>query len=609
MGVQDYALRITDNSGNLGYWAIGGDRVGAMYGGINIAEIVAAGSLADMKNEDQSPFIAKRGLKFNIPLDDRQPSFDDTGTAARENVKHMWDWAFWEEYLDQLARQRYNVLSLWNRHPFPTLVRLDDYPDVALDDVYDKSGNLIKEMDHSEKIDFWRKIMDYAYDRGIEIYWFVWNIELLPIVPRDLNDEGEFDIGAYGISRHPDNQITIDYIRQSTKALFRTYPRLAGLGITSGEKMHWAINGKEVRMEQAEKEDWLWDSYGKGVMDFKQEHPERKVHFIHRYWLTDYDAMESHFSRLPDGYDLSYKYVKARLYSTTKPPWLWDDFLENLPAVESKSTWWNLRNDDIYILRWGDPDYVRQFILNFPTGRLTAGYYMGSDRHCWGRESFSKNPQFPRQLENEKHWYKFLLWGRLGYDPDTPTDLLKGLIKNRFPNVDANALYNAWQSASRVIPLVNQFHWLSWDYMWWVEACISSGFGNTVDGFHTVNDFIDNKTMEGSGLTTIPDFVNGDNSGISPLQVADNLEQYAKTALATLTGMTDGGNQELRETLGDIRAQAHLGAYYAHKIRGAVELQRFREFNGRKHKAAAVKHLENALIEWRRYANVLDTQY
>jgi len=27
---------------------------------------------------------------------------------------------------------------------------------------------------------------------------------------------------------------------------------------------------------------------------------------------------------------------------------------------------------------------------------------MGSDRYFWGRESMSKNPQTPRQLENEK---------------------------------------------------------------------------------------------------------------------------------------------------------------------------------------------------------------
>ena len=104
-------------------------------------------------------------------------------------------------------------------------------------------------------------------------------------------------------------------------------------------------------------------------------------------------------------------------------------------------------------------------------------------------------------------------------------------------------------------------------------------------------------------------FATGKTISITPLQIADSLEQASITALADIAGMVDNGNVEVRETLGDIRAQAHLGAYYAHKIRGAVELQRFRKSRDSRHKAAAIKHLENALIEWRKYANVLDAQY
>ena len=114
MGEEAYALRKTDNSGKKGYWAIGGDRIGAMYGGIHIGELASAGSIEDVANSDNKPYIAKRGMKFNIPLDKRQPSFDDNGTSGRENFKHVWDLNFWKEYLDTIARQRYNVLSLWN---------------------------------------------------------------------------------------------------------------------------------------------------------------------------------------------------------------------------------------------------------------------------------------------------------------------------------------------------------------------------------------------------------------------------------------------------------------------------------------------------------------
>ena len=39
-----------------------------------------------------------------------------------------------------MARHRYNLLSLWSLHPFPSMVRVPEYPDVALADVKRKAG-------------------------------------------------------------------------------------------------------------------------------------------------------------------------------------------------------------------------------------------------------------------------------------------------------------------------------------------------------------------------------------------------------------------------------------------------------------------------------------
>jgi hypothetical protein len=84
---QAYALRNTRNNGKRGYWVIGGDRIGAMYGGIHLGEIAAAGAITDLADGDHTPYIARRGIKFNIPLDKRQPSFDDNGTSGLENAR------------------------------------------------------------------------------------------------------------------------------------------------------------------------------------------------------------------------------------------------------------------------------------------------------------------------------------------------------------------------------------------------------------------------------------------------------------------------------------------------------------------------------------------
>ena len=44
-------------------------------------------------------------------------------------------WTSGSAFIDELAGHRYNYISLWNLHPFPSLVKVPDYPDVAMDDV------------------------------------------------------------------------------------------------------------------------------------------------------------------------------------------------------------------------------------------------------------------------------------------------------------------------------------------------------------------------------------------------------------------------------------------------------------------------------------------
>ena len=77
----------------------------------------------------------------------------------------------------------------------------------------------------AEKIQFWRDVMQYARDRGIDVYLFTWNI---------------FTWGAdgkYGITSAQNNLTTIDYFRKSVRETLLTYPLLAGFGITAGEHM------------------------------------------------------------------------------------------------------------------------------------------------------------------------------------------------------------------------------------------------------------------------------------------------------------------------------------------------------------------------------------
>ncbi|MHC4756452.1 MAG: hypothetical protein ACYTBP_15065, partial [Planctomycetota bacterium] len=85
-GMGPQAFRIRKEGGNV-IRIIGGDSLGAMYGGLELAEMVTLGGGLDAVQEKaRKPYLARRGLKFNIPFDVRAPSYDDTGTAAQENI-------------------------------------------------------------------------------------------------------------------------------------------------------------------------------------------------------------------------------------------------------------------------------------------------------------------------------------------------------------------------------------------------------------------------------------------------------------------------------------------------------------------------------------------
>jgi hypothetical protein len=98
---------------------MGQDAAGAMYGGLEVAELIQIGGLDAIQNLQQSPYMAMRGTKFNIPLDVRTPSYTDPCDAAQQNIAEMWSFDFWKNYIDSLASHRYNFVSLWNLHPFP----------------------------------------------------------------------------------------------------------------------------------------------------------------------------------------------------------------------------------------------------------------------------------------------------------------------------------------------------------------------------------------------------------------------------------------------------------------------------------------------------------
>ena len=584
----------------------GGDETGLMYGGLRIAEMLKLGkSIDSVKNEIEEPFIKKRGIKLNIPLDARTPSYDDTGDAAQKNIATMWEMDFWKEYLDNLARNRYNLLTLWSLHPYPSWVKVPEYPDVALDDVcvfngevtaetdmkwkgidLDNPENLtvVKKMTIDEKIKFWQQVFQYAEDRGIDIYIFHWNVFV------------HGTAGKYGIEWSQNNPVTVDYIKKSVKQFLLTYPTIKGIGVTAGEHVNRNLTG-EYGIE-----NWMWKTYGKGVMDAKAENPDIDVRFIFRRHWSDLDAIKEAFASYDGPFETSFKYSRARMYSSVKPPWF-DKIYRSTVEAYNMPCWLNVRNDDIFAFRWGDPDYARQYIKNMPTD-VSPGFYMGPDGYVWGREVMCKRPSTPRQLALEKHWYRFMIWGRIAYNPDLEQQIFIQHIANRFHEADAELLYNTWKSTSAIISWVDKIHFRQNDAQFCPESCMDK------TNFHSVNTFINIAAMPEQGVTSIADFAKNTNlQDMSPLDVAFQLDTEATSLLEGANRLGKANSAELEATITDLLAMGYLGKYYANKVLGATHLALYRVNGDVNDKLKAVQTLEYALEMWKKYAKTAQQNY
>ena len=616
---ESYSIRTKYDNNNLVVWVLATDAVGAMYGGLDIAEYIRNKQLDRIKDTDQKPYIANRGIKFNLPLDLRTPSYSDVSDAFQQNIPVVWDMDFWKKQFDEMARNRYNVITLWTLNAFPSMVKVPEFPDISLDDVwrtkyrparqYSDTGKdftdekmmaeyeVIKRISINDKIKFWRQVMAYAKSRGIKTYLFTWNI-----FTHGIN-------GKYGITESRDNTTTIKYFRAATKEFILTYPDLAGIGITAGENMESGNKNLKVGIEE-----WLWKAYGEGINDALTIQPKRDFKLVHRFHFTSMSPILEAFKDLKCTLQFSLKYSIAHMHSIVNPPFV----LPGMPYFsENRQTWFTVRNDDYYAIRWGSEDYARAYIKSMPGVKenKVAGFYMGADGYCLGKDFLTKDGNAERQLIINKQWYSYMLYGRLAYNPELPSETFNNVLKRNYPELDTELLQAGWNTASMIFPWATRQIWGDIDVKWWPEACYSSPI--SYKGFITVKDVVEIEPVNGSNIKNISlwaqEYNTGNHSGlISPIQVADSLEYYARMAeyyLKQLPQRKAGSFLQTDQLLGDIELFSLIGQYYSHKIRAAAYIALYNYYGMEKDKETALYLITKAQDYWMQYSTLYDSKY
>lgn len=602
---QGYRVSLEDGAIRIA----GADTAGALYGMLDTARHFAAGvDRRTLPARTVTPYLLRRGIKFNIPLDARTPSYADAGDSAQENIAHVWDFSFWQGFLDRMALNTFNVLSLWSLSPFPSLVLIPEYPETALADVkraghvprgtlrgtglyteeQEKTLVTVKKLSIEEKIEFWRAVMQYAADRCIDVYLFTWNLYVYGA-----------QYGNYGITDDPGNPVSQDYIRRGTETLIRTYPLLRGIGVTAGENMR-----REWKIDVREDVEWVRDTYGAGIIAALKDESDRRFSLIHRAHMTGPDQMEAVFADFPHTFEMSYKYSMAHVYSAVQPCF-GDAFFKSLKG--GRKTWLTLRDDDFYLLPWGDADFVRDYLRGLP--REAVGFYLGPDGIVWGKDYAPRDPRRSGAYFFDRHWLTFALWGRLSYDIDAPP-----LWKAEF---GSPPVYEALTEASKALLIPQRVYWHNFDFQWYIEA--SASYLDEEDAliFHTLDDIIRGESCPGSGYLSIAEYCGGllkgePAPGITPLEAAADIERRCLRALELLEAAGPEGRADADDrgpAWADIEAMSRLGLYYAYKFRAGVSLCLYRRTQRPADQAEAVAQAEQSAANWTAYSALIAARY
>ena len=623
LGEQSYRIEVLGKVIEI----TGGDERGLMYGGLDLSEqIIIAGGVQGIKSSSVTPYIKERGFKYHTPLDLRCPCYPSIGDSGINNIENVWDLDFWLELFDTMARDRFNTLYITNVNPFASLVKVEDYPDCAIDDVwvptigYDNTykgsledavreehwqeGNykVVKKMTIDEKIAFWQKIMELGQDRGIDFYFRINHIHVFA------------EHGKYGITDDMDNPVTKDYYTKSATALLETYPLIKGIDINDGENMGWdnSEEGEKLRLQ------WLHDVYVPAINAALEADPEREL------WLGG--AINGH-GNSPYVEDLNERchlthsaaFTSTHMYATSTPQK--KGYADNYPVDNLVIAF---RNEDSFDLRFGDYDFFKDFIGCMPAEKM-KGYTTGSDGYCYQRDYSSKDPELQGELYLEKHWLNYVMIGHMTYNFNLDREYFEALLEDRTNHMaDTDLLFETTSLAGKVFPTVSkQYFSGNSDYTWHVSGSWSHPSTN---GYIDIKKFMRSTNVyPGGGCLPIETYClalkNGDEIDpnlVTPVQTAEKLTRIGTEVLANVAKIRSEVKQSKKMSYGekyfwnllsDDEAIAYLSLFYAEKILGAVDLRIYNEMEDTSYQDSAVAHLEASYQYWLKYAEIVRANY
>jgi mannose-6-phosphate isomerase-like protein (cupin superfamily) len=593
--LQKEAYSIQPDSGYID--VTGGDDGGLLYGSLTLARLVATGTpLEKMPVTRDQPNFPFRAIKFDLPWDTYRHSY-----ALDQHYATCRDTLFWKAFLDMMADNRFNALCLCNLHPYPYMIRARNFPEAC-----PFSDGELKEWQT-----LFRSIFRMAKERGIETYLVPFNIFVSPEFARahgvalnNLQHHFFVDGDTSGIIRR--------YTRESVTQVLQEYPDLTGFGLTLGEGMGG--------MTPQQREDWMKETIIAGMHD-----AGRRTKLIHRIpfssgtgslgvtsiateRLTRKAMVEEgnlDFLEPPVWADLKYNWSHA--FSTTKLIKVHGGKLNDTyfkPPPQNYKIVWTARNEDFFCLRWGAPEFIREHIRT-NSQPYAGGYIIGSETYIPAKDYFTNPDLLPLagwKYAFQRQWLFYMLWGRLLYDPDTPDSVFRQEFVHRYGKRAAPML-DAYALVSKTPLLLASYFDFTWDFTLYSEGFMALDTTTKSVGYISVDRLI-RQPVTDPAYISVKGYVDSLEahrrivSHITPLQLADSLEDDCYRAARLYKDIQSDGTPALLYELTDLHVWTFLGLHFAHQLNGAVALEKFRRDGDTAAQRLAIRYLQQALDDW-----------
>ena len=578
-------------------WVISGfDDRGLMYALLDVADRIGWGispksPMSEVKEITEKPSVNERAVSMY--------TMNRTYWESR-----FYDENFWQDYLDMLARNRFNSLVVIFGYEnggfmapcYPYFFDVDGFPDVRMVGLSGEEqqrnlqtiNNLIK-MAHDRGIKFTTGIKDHIYRGGIQGFGIQGSENALKQPTPGL---------VWGVTQ--DNFMV--YTKAALTKFLKVIPELDGVLLFINNETGLTVNELQ--------------GFAKDFFSIIKENKPDLNFYIHSKGLTD-NMIQSAVDLGLD-FSISPKYWMEQMGMPWHPSHInrqdqmnrRHGYADMLRYPQHYKMHWRLWNGGTTrILLWGNPEFARQFaessfLFNFDGG-FDINEPLATKMH--GQPHDAKpfdllNSQYVYyNYEFERYWHFFQVFGRIGYNPNQSPDIWQKEFEIRFGKKAGPVVEKAIHEASWILPRI-------------VASCYPYSCFPTTRGWpekQRLGDLPGYASAEGSDIQQFANFdeeaqilIEGEESAkLLPSMTSLWFEQTSNSinnlVLHAEKVVGKNRNKEFNSTITDLKILSNLALYHSRRIPAAVSYRIFVRTKDVSALDKAIEYEKNAIEAWK----------